>query len=133
MKMEALRNGKRWSVNECLQLHREFELLNLSVVEIAVRHNRTPKAIMFKLDQEGLADYNVLYLNSNIHSKKDFYNVEDDEEYESKDNVSELSNEKSEQDDDIVTDLKNKLNRLEKQVLDLTDLLSKQVKNKSLF
>ena len=133
MKMEALRNGKRWSVNECLQLHREFELLNLSVVEIAVRHNRTPKAIMFKLDQEGLADYNVLYLNSNIHTKKDFYNVEDDEEYESKDNVSELSNEKSEQDDDIVTDLKNKLNRLEKQVLDLTDLLSKQVKNKSLF
>jgi hypothetical protein len=61
--MVAQRNGKRWTVNECLQLQREFELLGLSVAEIATRHQRTPNAIMFKLDQEGLADYNVLYSN----------------------------------------------------------------------
>ena len=57
------RNGKRWTVNECLQLQREFELLNLSIAEIANRHKRSSKAIMFKLDQEGFADYNVLYIN----------------------------------------------------------------------
>ena len=55
------RNGKRWTVNECLQLQREFELLGLSVAEISDRHKRSANAIMFKLDQEGLADYNVLY------------------------------------------------------------------------
>lgn len=59
------RNGNRWTINECLQLQREFELLNLSVAEIADRHQRTPNAIMFKLDQEGFADYTVLYSNFN--------------------------------------------------------------------
>jgi hypothetical protein len=59
------RFGNRWTVNECLQLQREFELLNLSIDEISVRHQRTPNAIMLKLDQENLADYNVLYSNYN--------------------------------------------------------------------
>ena len=51
------RNGFPWSVNECLQLQREYELLELSIDEIATKHKRTPKAIMFKLDKEGFADY----------------------------------------------------------------------------
>jgi predicted nucleic acid-binding Zn-ribbon protein len=55
------RIGNRWTVNECLQLQREYELLELSIDEIAARHSRTPNAIMFKLDQEGFADYNTLY------------------------------------------------------------------------
>jgi hypothetical protein len=48
------RHGKQWTVNECLQLHREFELLELTVNEMAIKHNRTPNAIMYKLQQEGL-------------------------------------------------------------------------------
>ena len=40
--------------------------MNLSIDEIASKHKRTPNAIMFKLDQEQLADYNVLY--SNYHN-----------------------------------------------------------------
>lgn len=57
------RIGKHWNVNECLQLQREFELLNLSIDEIADRHKRTAAGIMKKLDTEGLADYNILYSN----------------------------------------------------------------------
>ena len=55
------RCGNRWTVNECLQLQREFELLQMSIDDIALKHQRTPNAIMFKLYQEELADYNVLY------------------------------------------------------------------------
>ena len=59
---ENKRNGYKWSINECLQLQREYELLELSIDEISIKHNRTPNAIMYKLDQEGFANYNTLYL-----------------------------------------------------------------------
>ena len=57
------RFGKRWNINECIQLQREFELLELSINEIAKRHQRSPCAIMSRLAYEGFADYNVLYSN----------------------------------------------------------------------
>lgn len=57
------RSGYKWSVNEILSLQREFELLGWDINKIASKHKRSPDAIMYKLDQEGLADYNVLYSN----------------------------------------------------------------------
>lgn len=57
------RHNKKWSVNELLALQREYELLDWSIDQIALKHQRTPNAIMHKLDYEGLADYNVLYSN----------------------------------------------------------------------
>jgi hypothetical protein len=58
---EYNRVGKRWTVNEVLALQREFELLGLSIDQIAEKHQRTPNGIMYKLDHEGFADYNDLY------------------------------------------------------------------------
>jgi hypothetical protein len=55
------RTGFKWTINECLRLQREFELLNLPVEEIALLHQRSPYAIMYKLDSEGIADFNELY------------------------------------------------------------------------
>ena len=55
------RVGFKWTVNEVLSLQREFELLGWSIDEIAQKHKRTPNAIMLKLDQEGFADYILLY------------------------------------------------------------------------
>ena len=55
------RYGNRWTVNELLNLQREYELLELPLAEIASRHQRTVMAIMYKLDQENLADFNDLY------------------------------------------------------------------------
>lgn len=60
----AYRNGYKWNVNECLRLQREFELLRLSVPEIASLHGRTVKAIMYKLDAEGFASFNDLYVQT---------------------------------------------------------------------
>lgn len=57
------RNNFKWGVQEILSLQREFQLLKLSIDEIAKKHKRTPNAIMLKLDKEGMANYNALYID----------------------------------------------------------------------
>jgi len=59
---ENKRHMKKWNVNECLQLEREHELLGLSIYEIATKHQRTPVAIMNRLDKEGFISYKELYM-----------------------------------------------------------------------
>ena len=62
------RIGNKWTVNEVLSLQREYELLGWDIDQIAEKHGRTANAIMYKLDQEGFADYNVLFSNYHYHS-----------------------------------------------------------------
>jgi hypothetical protein len=116
------RFGNRWTINECLQLQREYELLELSIDAIAERHHRTPNAIMLKLDSEGLADYCVLYSNYKICKQQ-----EEDEEQEGEDD----EEEGGEQDQEM--SLKLQVLNLEKKVNQLTELLMKQNKNTSGF
>lgn len=105
------RNGYRWTVNEVLSLQREFELLSWDIDKIAQKHNRTPNAIMYKLDQEGFADYNVLYSNyHNLNEKiplssseqllkgSNEYNLNDDDDDEDEDDDNE------DDDEDYVND-----------------------------
>lgn len=54
------RIGNKWTVNEVLALQREYELLGWDMDKMAKKHRRTAKAIMFKLDQEGFANYTDL-------------------------------------------------------------------------
>jgi len=154
------RFGKRWSVNECLQLQREFELLQLPIDSIAERHQRTPNAIMFKLDAEDMADYNVLY--SNYHdlnnsmpvTRKYDYPESEQEDFAFKadddmddDNSSDYEDESvgSELDDDYDLDscsddnssspdkLRQQMLRLEKQVQQLTQMMMGQSQGKKAF
>jgi len=62
------RKGFKWSINEILSLQREFELLGWDIDQISNKHERTPYAIMYKLGQEGFADFNVLYDNYKLNS-----------------------------------------------------------------
>ena len=62
------RIGNKWTINEVLSLQREYELLGWNIDQIAEKHGRTANAIMYKLDQEGFADYNVLFSNYHYHS-----------------------------------------------------------------
>jgi hypothetical protein len=55
------RTGKKWSVNEILSLQREYELLQMNVDDIAKKHKRTSKAIMYKLHHEGFAKFDWLF------------------------------------------------------------------------
>ena len=110
----------RWNVNECLQLQREFELLEMSIDDIALKHQRTPNAIMLKLDQEGFADYNVLY--SNYHGSN-LMNIMNST-LEMKPNL-----DKVEEQFTVSSQLENKLLQLDKQVQLITQILKKQTVN----
>ena len=50
------RGGNKWTVNELLSLQREYELLEMSIQQIAVKHERSITAILFKLESEGFID-----------------------------------------------------------------------------
>jgi len=54
--MFSRRNGRPWTVNEILQLQREYELLEWNIQQIASKHQRTADAILYKLEQEGFID-----------------------------------------------------------------------------
>jgi hypothetical protein len=49
------RHGNTWTIPEILRLQREWELLELSVLEIANLHQRTANSIVFKLLSENFA------------------------------------------------------------------------------
>ena len=121
------RFGNRWTVNECLQLQRELELLQLSVDEISKIHQRTSNAIMFKLDQEGFADYNVLFANYAKTNQKNVVKYDESEEDESEDDESDESEDDvsddnvSESEDNV--SLKHRVMCLEKQITSLAALI----------
>lgn len=48
------RNGYKWNINEILNLQREYELLELSLEDIALLHKRSVSAILYKLEAESL-------------------------------------------------------------------------------
>ena len=135
MTQTITRHGSRWTINECLQLQREFELLNLPIDEIAKRHKRTPKAIMFKLDKEEFADINLLwssyYSNSQIPTKNDLnQDFEQEKEFVDDDSDSDYEEEEEEQEEgDDLDDIKKQIMNLGKQVLELTKMFMNKDKN----
>lgn len=146
MTQNRSRIGKRWTVTECLQLQREFELLNLSLSEIARRHKRTPNAIKYKLVQEGLLsvppEVDSASLNEIISmSNNDVSVLDEEEDYEEEDDDEDFVPDGEEADDvyesdDVYEeeeDLKTHILRVEKQVIALTELLTMNKKNKSVF
>ena len=118
------RVGAKWTINECLRLQREYELLKLSIDEIATLHQRSAQAIMYKLDAEGIADYNILAVcgtniqlrpsnMTNIDKEVDEtydveddndsssdYDDEDDQDYDLQDNDDAASEVSDSEDDD---------------------------------
>ena len=122
------RNGFKWTVNECLRLQREFELLNLPVQEIALLHKRSPYAIMYKLDSEGIADFNELYQQTYPNEECDA--EEADEESEEADEESEgeeADASESEGEDYDRYNLKQQVIILTKQLSNLTAVVYKYV------
>jgi cobalamin biosynthesis protein CobT len=139
------RANARWTINECLRLEREFDLLKLSVDEIAALHERSPQAIMYKLDSEGLADYNVLAVcgtNYKLrHSDLNKYEKDEDSEEDDSDDSSDYEEELHGNDDDNddaaseVSDseedeydrfnLRQQINILSKQLANLTSIVYK--------
>jgi ribosomal protein S8 len=42
----------KWNINELIALQREYELLEMTIQEIAIKHQRSVKAILCRLQQE---------------------------------------------------------------------------------
>ena len=122
------RNGFKWSVNEVLSLQREFELLGWSIDEIAQKHKRTPNAIMFKLDQEGFANYNVLYsdyhdLNNQMSNENAF---ELSLEYNNNNNEDNESQTDHDSKDDVYN-LSQRVDGLEENILDIRNIIKQMM------
>ena len=79
------RHCAKWSYSEVDKLHREFEIKQYTVEKIALKHERTPNAILFKLKSEGLLE------------KEE---TDDDEDDESDNEDSETEDDDTEDDDD---------------------------------
>jgi hypothetical protein len=47
------RHRQPWTVQEVLDLQREYELLDLSILDIASKHHREVNAITYKISNEG--------------------------------------------------------------------------------
>ena len=50
------RHNYRWKSTETDSLYREYELLEMTPEEIAEKHQRTVKAILYRLQSEGIVD-----------------------------------------------------------------------------
>jgi hypothetical protein len=141
--MDYTRKGKTWTINECLQLQREYELLEWSIPEIALKHKRTPEAIMSKIIKEEFVDYEIyenilIYKNiakavieenscdgdSNYESHS-----ESDSNYESDSENNHNSNNDTYNKDDF-NDLKNHVKNLEIKLSTMIELFERQHKTK---
>ena len=56
MTVNNRRQGNKWTINELISLQREYELLELTVQQIADKHQRSETAILYKLESEGLIE-----------------------------------------------------------------------------
>jgi len=143
MTVNNRRQGNKWTINELISLQREYELLELTVKEIAEKHQRSETAILYKLESEGLIEsWNSArgfvsqdYQNS-VSSNKEQVNYDeaedaeeccggdDDEEYQFV--------EEAESDDDDISDDESEVEKLTERVWSLETSvgeISSMVKN----
>ena len=50
------RHNFKWNVNELLSLQREYELLEMTIQDIARKHERSVDAILYRLQKEGMIE-----------------------------------------------------------------------------
>ena len=116
------RSGNKWSIPELITLQREYELLELTVGEIAQRHKRTVFAILARLESEGIITVWATargYMESNLpvcgdedsdeEADDDDDDDDDDEDYKSGD---------SDEDEDVESE-KSDVNKLSDRVWNL--------------
>jgi hypothetical protein len=101
------RNGNKWTVNELLSLQREYELLELDIQQIAVKHKRSIRAILFRLETEGFIDSwhdargysNVTYDDYDNYVCDDISSLDENHEHNFCDNKTECSADDHEEED----------------------------------
>ena len=125
--MTYKRSGNKWTVNEVLSLQREYELLEMTIQEIALQHSRSVEAILYKLESEEFIDnftsargYNN-YSNKNDEKYDQGYDLEDDEDYQEQDadedyEEQDYADESESDDDDEIVSLTHRVDYVENTV-----------------
>lgn len=79
----ASRANNKWTINELLSLQREYELLGMDIFQIALKHQRSPKAILYKLEAEMIINnwneargYTQFSIEENINNLSSSQNVD---------------------------------------------------------
>jgi hypothetical protein len=135
MTVNNRRQGNKWTINELISLQREYELLELTVQEIAEKHQRSETAILYKLESEGLIDsWNSArgfvsqdYQNS-VSSNKEPVNYDEAEDVEEccggDDDEEYQFVEDAESDDDDISDDESEVEKLTERVWTLETSVS---------
>ena len=141
------RHNFKWNVNELLAFQREYELLEMSIQDIADKHERTVDAILYRLQQEGFIENwidargyqeyskNFDYVVGSLDSGEKLLFVvgaviEDDEDEDNKDSdYVEEDDDDDEDDEDYENDnnissLNQRVWGLETAVSDIKDMIS---------
>lgn len=107
----CLRAGNKWTIPELITLQREYELLELTVQEIAQRHKRSVFAIVARLESEGLVEPGVLARGDVLHddASVDSESVEDEDDDDYKSGDSDSDSDVDEEDDESEKSDVNKL------------------------
>ena len=141
MTVTTRRQGNKWTINELLSLQREYELLELTVQQIAEKHERSETAILYKLDSEGLIDSwnDARGFNSedyqNDVNKESSSNLEEDQEFGGDDDDDEdyqFEDHDQDKDDDDISDDESEVDKLTERVWSLetsVSEISSMVKN----
>jgi hypothetical protein len=115
----CLRAGNKWTIPELITLQREYELLELTVPEIAERHKRSVFAIVARLESEGLVEIGASargdVVNEDASVDSESADDDDDEDYKSGDSDSDSD---SDDDEDIESE-KSDVNKLSDRVWNL--------------
>ena len=117
------RHNFKWNINELLSFQREYELLEMTIQDIAAKHERTIEAILYRLQQEGFIqswidargyqeysknfDYLVGGLDSGVNAYdygEDIINTETDDDVNDKDSDYEDEDDCSDEDEDDCSD-----------------------------
>jgi hypothetical protein len=143
MTVNNRRQGNKWTINELISLQREYELLELTVQQIADKHQRSETAILYKLESEGLIDsWNSArgfvsedYQNS-VSSNKEQVNYDEAEDVEEccggDDDEEYQFVEEAESDDDDISEDESEVEKLTERVWSLETSvgeISSMVKN----
>jgi len=141
------RHNFKWSINEILSLQREYELLEMTIQDIASKHERSVDAILYRLQKEGMIEtwidargyqeysktfpYLVGSLDSNVNTYDygedvdvtDDDNVNDnDSDYEDEEEESDVS--EDEEDNDDISNLSERVWDLETAVNDIKGMIN---------
>ncbi len=147
------RAGNKWTINETLQLQREYELLEWTIQQIAEKHQRSVHAILFKLENERFIDgwnnargFNLIDYQAQCDANEDTNEEENEEENNviqvtdiNEDSMDddindEMDDEMDDMDDDMDDDdntynLKEQVANLEYKINKLTKIVKKIYKN----